>query len=52
VHVHVIGRYRGTPREYWGTRVDEWPGARRGREAEIEQVAVRIRDALDRMERT
>ena len=52
VHVHVIGRQRGTPREYWGTRVDEWPGARRGREAEIEQVAVRIRDALDRMERT
>jgi histidine triad (HIT) family protein len=46
VHVHVLGRYRGTPREYWGTRVDEWPGARRGGEAEIEQVATRIRDTL------
>lgn len=46
VHVHVIGRYRGTPRDYWGTRVDEWPGAPRGGEDEIVQLAARIRDAL------
>lgn len=50
VHVHVIGRYPGTPREYWGTRVDEWPGARRGGEEKIEHVAAKIRDALRRME--
>ncbi len=46
VHVHVIGRYPGTPRDYWGVRVDKWPGAPRGGEAEIEQVASRLRDAL------
>jgi len=27
VHVHVIGRYPGAPRTYWGPRVDEWPEA-------------------------
>jgi diadenosine tetraphosphate (Ap4A) HIT family hydrolase len=46
VHVHVIGRYPGAPREYWGPRVDEWPGAPRGGETEIAAVAARIRAFL------
>ncbi|HEY54000.1 MAG TPA: HIT family protein [Caldilineae bacterium] len=46
VHVHVIGRYPGAPREYWGPRVDDWPEAPRGEEREIEQVAERIRTFL------
>jgi histidine triad (HIT) family protein len=46
VHVHVIGRYPGAPREYWGARVDEWPGAPRGGIVDIEQVAERIRNYL------
>jgi histidine triad (HIT) family protein len=45
-HVHVIGRYPGAPREYWGSKVDEWPGAPRGDEAEIAQVADRLRAYL------
>jgi diadenosine tetraphosphate (Ap4A) HIT family hydrolase len=44
VHVHVIGRRPGAPREYWGPRVDDWPQAPRGGEAEIAQVADRLRD--------
>ena len=48
VHVHVLGRQRGTPRDYWGVRVDEWPRARRGGADEIAQVAARLRDALRR----
>jgi histidine triad (HIT) family protein len=43
VHVHIIGRYPGAPREYWGPKVDEWPEAPKGKEAEIEQVVNRIR---------
>ena len=35
LHVHLLPRYPGTPREYWWNRVDEWPGARRGGESEI-----------------
>ncbi len=46
VHVHVIGRYPGAPREYWGPKVDDWPGAPRGGEAEIAQVAARLRTYL------
>jgi histidine triad (HIT) family protein len=41
LHVHLIPRYPGTPREYWWDRVDEWPDARRGLEPEI---AVLVRD--------
>src|SRR6202000_1731030 len=31
LHVHLLPRYPGTPREYWWDRVDEWPGGRWGR---------------------
>lgn len=46
VHVHVIGRRPGAPREYWGPRVDDWPQAPRGGEAEMAQVADRVRAYL------
>lgn len=35
LHVHLLPRYPGTPREYWWDGVDEWPDARRGKESEI-----------------
>ncbi len=35
LHVHLLPRFPGTPREYWGIRVNEWPQARRGTAAEI-----------------
>lgn len=47
VHIHVIGRYPGAPREYWGPKVDDWPEAPRGGEAEIAQVAARLRAYFD-----
>ena len=25
LHIWIVPRYSGTPREYWGMRVDEWP---------------------------
>jgi len=43
VHIHVIGRYPGAPREYWGSKVDEWPDAPKGDEAAIAEIAWRIR---------
>jgi diadenosine tetraphosphate (Ap4A) HIT family hydrolase len=46
VHYHVIGRYPGAPRAYWGPRVDEWPEAPKGDAAAIEKVADRLRDFL------
>ena len=47
VHVHIIGRYAGAPREYWGLKVDEWPNAPHGDEYQIEQVATRLRNFLN-----
>lgn len=46
LHYHVAPRYPGTPREYWGLRVDEWPDAPKGGVAQIEQVCDQVRKYL------
>ncbi len=43
VHIHVVPRYPGAPQEYWGTRVDEWPAAPHGGDAEIAALCERLR---------
>ena len=43
LHVHLIGRYPGAPRQYWGPKVDEWPDAPRGGEDEIAELNLRLR---------
>jgi histidine triad (HIT) family protein len=44
LHVHLLARYPGTPQDYWWTRVDEWPKAARGTEAEVGELVTRLRD--------
>ncbi|MFD7712561.1 HIT family protein [Streptomyces sp. NPDC059786] len=46
LHVHLLPRYPGTPRQYRWTRVDEWPGAPRGREAAVGEFVGRLRAGL------
>ncbi|HET9094046.1 MAG TPA: hypothetical protein VFN36_03075 [Solirubrobacteraceae bacterium] len=46
LHLHLIARYPHTPRDFWWTRVDEWPDAPRGNAVEVGQLADRIRAAL------
>lgn len=46
VHIHVVPRYPGAPREYWGVHVDEWPDAPRGGPQEVEAMRARLRDYL------
>ena len=46
LHIWVVPRYPGTPREYWGLRVDEWPGAPRGGADKIATLCKRIREYL------
>ena len=46
LHVHLVPRHPGAPREYWGVRVDEWPDAPRGGAAEIEAACARLRRAV------
>jgi histidine triad (HIT) family protein len=46
LHVHLVARYPGTPREYWWQRIKEWPDARRGWEPEIAEFVGRLRAFL------
>lgn len=47
LHVHLVPRYPGTPREYWNPlTIDEWPGARHGGPDDVAAVTGRIRRAL------
>jgi hypothetical protein len=43
----IVPRYPDAPREYWGTRVDEWPHAPRGGSQEIEALCARPRAYLE-----
>lgn len=44
-HLHVVlaPRYVGTPREYWGVRLPEWPDAPRVGEDEMRILVARLR---------
>ncbi|HKZ83884.1 MAG TPA: hypothetical protein VJ793_09550 [Anaerolineae bacterium] len=43
----VVPRYPGAPREYWGTRVDEWPDAPHGGPQEMAALCARLRAHLE-----
>lgn len=51
LHIHVVARYPGTPREYWGTSISEWPEAPQGGDAEIAAVSRRLRAYLEQEQR-
>jgi histidine triad (HIT) family protein len=46
LHVHLLPRFPGTPREYWGTHVNQWPQARRGTTTDIEALVAELRRYL------
>lgn len=46
VHFHVVPRYPGAPREFWGVHVDEWPDAPHGRPDEMAALCDRLRRQL------
>lgn len=48
-HIHVIGRYKNAPREYLGSRVDNWPDAPRGNINEITILNEQIQSELNKM---
>ena len=47
LHVHVVPRYPGAPREYWGVHVDEWPDAPHGGPKEIARLCARLRTYVE-----
>ena len=48
LHVHVMPRYPGTPREFWQKRVVEWPDGPRGDAEATLAVSRRMADYLSR----
>ncbi len=46
LHVHVVPRYAGTPSEYRGMQVTEWPDAPRGGAAEMADLCTRLSHRL------
>ncbi len=45
-HVHIIARHSGTPVEFYGTRIADWPDAPRGNEASIGDLVAKLRQRL------
>lgn len=50
LHMHLLPRYPGTPREYWGVNIDEWPGAPQGDAEALAGLCDHIRAYLARQE--
>jgi diadenosine tetraphosphate (Ap4A) HIT family hydrolase len=50
LHIHLVPRYPDTPREFWGAKVTDWPGAPRGGKAEIAGICERLRRGLPLLE--
>ena len=46
LHLHLIARHPGTPRDYWWTAVDEWPDAPRGDADAVAAFVARLRGHL------
>ena len=46
MHIHLVPRYPGAPREYWGVHVDEWPDAPHGGPQEMAALCARLRAHL------
>ena len=46
LHVHLAPRFPGTPAQYWGPRLREWPDAPHVDPEEMRVVVSRLRDGL------
>jgi diadenosine tetraphosphate (Ap4A) HIT family hydrolase len=46
LHVHLVPRYPGTPREYWGATITRWPDAPRVDERAMRVLVAELRGDL------
>lgn len=48
LHMHIVPRYLGTPKEFWGPMsVHDWPGAPVGGNEEVKELCLRIKSYLE-----
>ncbi|HEU5349107.1 MAG TPA: HIT family protein [Ktedonobacterales bacterium] len=50
LHIHLVPRYPGTPREYWGVNIDEWPDAPQSDAQALADLCDQIRAFLAQQE--
>lgn len=46
LHIWVVPRFPGTPREYWGLQLFEWPDRVKGSAGEVERLCDRLRQGI------
>ena len=49
MHIWLVPRYTGTPREYWGVKLDEWHAAPKGGSDEIKRKVAFLRSLKHQM---
>lgn len=49
LHVHLLPRYPGTPREYWGLNVDKWPEAPQVDDQTVKEMCERMRASMHQL---
>jgi histidine triad (HIT) family protein len=46
-HFHVIPRFPNTPKEYWGHKISDWPGAAKVGLEEIQTISQQLKNKFD-----
>lgn len=46
LHVHLVPRYPGTPRDFWGPHIHEWPDSPRVNDVDMRRLVAQLRDAF------
>jgi Diadenosine tetraphosphate (Ap4A) hydrolase and other HIT family hydrolases len=49
LHIHIIPRYKGAPREFWGLKTDEWEGAPHGGREKVEEFCTSLGQRLSKV---
>ena len=44
LHIHLVPRYPGTPKEFWGRKIMDWPERNAIGELEIQSVAHKLKE--------
>jgi len=42
LHIHMVPRYEGTPKEYWDREVHNWPNAPKLNAEEIKELSIKL----------
>ena len=47
LHIHIVPRYLGAPKEFWGLKTDEWADAPHGDKEKVQEFCIQLRRYLE-----